>query len=52
MHEYTRIKQYLINGKASKPNLISPEILKYCNFDEIILEYANKTLLKSEKSDQ
>ncbi len=37
--EYTAVKKKLVEGKSSGPDGIAPEILKRCDFDDIILSY-------------
>ena len=49
--EYRKAKKSLVEGKASGPDGIPPEVLKRCDLDEIILQYANK-LLEGDKPDQ
>ena len=50
--EYQAVKKKLVDGKSTDPNGIVPEILKYCDIDDIILQYANSVLLHSQKPDQ
>ena len=42
--EYTKVKNELKNGKACGPNGIPPEVFKYCDLDDIMLEFANNLL--------
>ena len=49
--EYASVKKSIVVGKACGPDGILPEVLKYCDLDEIVLGYANK-LLEGEKPDQ
>ena len=42
--EYSKVKENLIDGKAAVSDEIAPEIQKYGNFDDIILEFSNKIL--------
>ena len=39
-------------GKASGPDNIPPDVLKLCNFDDIILSLANRMLLNKVKPQQ
>ena len=43
--ELEKVKKGLSNGKALGPDNISSEVLKLCNFDEIILSFANKLII-------
>ena len=43
--EYLAVKNNLIDGRYVGPDGIAPEAFKYCNFDDIILEYANRVLI-------
>ena len=45
---YRKVTTNLKDGKAAWPNDISLEILKYCKFDDIILNFANNTLFLEE----
>ena len=49
--EYSEVKKSLIKGKALRSDEFAPEVLKYCDLDDIILSYVSK-LLVSEKPDQ
>ena len=40
----------LIDGKSVGPNGIEPETIKYGNFDDIILEHANRVLIDGKKT--
>ena len=44
--EYTRVKNNLIDGKATGPDGIPTEVFKYTNL-YIILEFANQMLIQS-----
>ena len=44
LEEYRKVTDNLKDGKAAGPDDISPEILKYCKFDDIILNFANNIL--------
>ena len=50
--EYTKVKNNLIDGKATGPDGIPPEVFKYTNLDDIILEFANQMLIQSKKPAQ
>ena len=42
--EIQRAKLKICEGKVSGPDGIPPEVIKRCNFDNIILELSNKLL--------
>ena len=44
MDEYKAVKNIKI-GRAAGPEDISPEVLKYCDLDETVLQFANKLLM-------
>ena len=48
LEEYRKVTDNLKDGKAAGPDDISPEILKYCKFDDIILNFANNILFLQE----
>ena len=48
LEEYRKVTNNLKDGKAAGPDDISPEILKYCTFDDIILNFANNILTLQE----
>ena len=50
--EYLAVKKYLKLGKVSGEDGIPNELLKYCNIDDNVLEYANSLLLDSHKPQQ
>ena len=52
MEEYIKAKNKITEGKAFGSDMIPPEVLKRCNLDDIVLQYANDLLLKNEKPDQ
>ena len=52
MEEYQTVKKRISNGKCPGVDGISPEILKYCDLDETILQYANKLMIDGEKPEQ
>ena len=39
-----RHQLHIKTGKAAGPDGIPPEALKYCDLDEIVLQFANKLL--------
>ena len=43
------VKNNLVDGKTVGPDGVAPEAFKYCKFDDILLEYANKILLEKQK---
>ena len=52
VEEYHLVKKKLMAGKSSGPDGIPPEVLKFCNIDDIILNFANGVLMKGEKPQQ
>ena len=50
--EYETVKKRLKEGKSAGQDGIPPEVLKRCDLDDVILDYANKLLLNSQKPDQ
>ena len=46
MEEYEKVKSNLVGGKACGEDRINPEILKYCNFEDIILDICNTALIQ------
>ena len=50
--ECLAVEKYLKLGKVSGENGIPNELLKYCNIDDIVLEYANSLLLDGHKPQQ
>ena len=42
--EYTKVKNELKNRKACGPDGIPPEVFKYCDLDDIMLEFASNLL--------
>ena len=50
--ELRKAKNTLRDGKQSGPDIIPPEVVKRCDFDSIILEFANNLLRKGEKPKQ
>ena len=47
--EYRKVKSSLTIGKAAGPDRIPPEVFKFCNFDDICLDFCNKALLEIDK---
>lgn len=45
-------KSWLKEGKAANPHEIPPEVMSWCNLDEIMLDFANKLLQNQESPDQ
>lgn len=43
--EYVKVKNRLTLGKAAGPDEVSPEILKLCDFDDIMLSFSNSLFL-------
>ena len=52
MEELLKAKKSLRDGKQAGPDNIPPEVLKTCNFDDILLDFANKLLTNMEKPQQ
>ena len=52
MEEYQDVKERLIENKSADPDGITEEILKRCEFDDIILEHANCVLNIRQKPTQ
>ena len=52
MEEYRKVKKHLVEGKSAGPDGIPPEVLKRCDFDGIIVEFANDLLLHLNKPEQ
>lgn len=50
--EYVKAKESLVEGKSCGEDGIPPEVLKRCDFDDIILEFCNRALLDGEKPEQ
>ena len=51
MEEYLAVKKTIVLGKSPGPDGIPPDVLKLCDFDDIILSIANK-LFEGDKPDQ
>ena len=52
MDDYKAVKNNIKTGKAADPDGISPEVLKYCDLDEIFLQFANKLRINLYKPDR
>ena len=50
--EYQAVKRKLKEDKTLGSDEISTEALKHCDFDDIVVKYANKLLIDQEKPDQ
>ena len=50
--EYQAVKRKLKEDKTLGSDGISTEALKHCDFDDIVVKYANKLLIDQEKPDQ
>jgi hypothetical protein len=49
LEEFRKVKASLKIGKAAGPDNIPPEVFKFCDFDEICLDFCNKALLQNDK---
>ena len=45
MEEYKAVQRNIKTDKAAGREGISPEVLKYCDSDETVLQFANKLLM-------
>ena len=52
LDEYEKAKKALVEGKTCGEDGITPEMLKRCDLDNIILDFCNDALLKGKKPDQ
>ena len=52
MDEYKTAKKNIKTGKAAGPAGIPPEVLKYCDLKETVLQYANKLLMTLDRPNQ
>ena len=52
LEELRKAKKSLKDGKQAGPDNIPPKVLKYCNLDDILFEFANDLLNKSKKPKQ
>ena len=50
--EYRTVKTSLERGKGAGPDEIPPEVFKYCEVDDIVLELCNRALMDGEKPEQ
>ena len=50
--EYQRAKKAIVEGKAGGEDGVSPEVLKRCQVNDIILEFCNTALLHHKKPSQ
>ena len=50
--ELVYAKKKLSEGKSAGPDGIPPEVIKRCNFDDIIILFANKLLIENVKREQ
>ncbi|KAJ8399548.1 hypothetical protein AAFF_G00409590 [Aldrovandia affinis] len=51
LREFATVKSTLKQGKSAGPDGIPPEVLKNCDFDDIILEISNLALMENNKPD-
>ena len=52
LEELLKAKKSLRDGKQAGPDNIPPEVLKCCDFDQIILDFANKLISSMDKPQQ
>ena len=52
MDEYQNVKKVLQTGQAAGEDGFYPEVLKICNLDKTMLNYANKLLVENQKPQQ
>ena len=50
--EYENVRKQIKENKATGPDGISPEVLKRCEINDIIIGFANKILINHEKTTQ
>ena len=50
--EYENVRKQVKENKATGPDGISPEVLKRCEINDIIIGFANKILINHEKPTQ
>lgn len=50
--EFEKAKSSLKMGKACGPDGIPPEVFRLCDFDDLLLQFCNDTLLKRDKPEQ
>lgn len=49
--ELSKVRSTLKQGKSAGPDCIPPEVFKYCDLDDIILEICNLALMRNNKPD-
>lgn len=52
MDEYKPAKKNIKTGETAGPDGIPPEVLKYCDLKETVLQYANKLLMNLDRPNQ
>jgi len=52
MEEYAKAKKSITEGKSCGEDGITPEVMKWCNIDSIILDFCNAALTEREKPAQ
>ena len=52
LEEYEKAKKALVEGKSNGEDGITPEMLKRCNMDDIILDFCNDALMNGNKPEQ
>ena len=52
MDELQKAKAKITLGKASGPDNIPPEVIKLCDIDQILLDFANDLLINKQKPSQ
>jgi len=52
MEEYAKAKKSITEGKICGEDWITPEVVKRCNIDSIILDFCNTALIERKKPAQ
>ena len=52
LDEFKKVKTSFKLGKSAGPYGIPPEVFKYCDFDDICLNFCNKVLMQCDKPPQ
>ena len=51
LDEFRKVRASLKIGKAAGPDGIPPEVFKFCDFDDICLDFCNRALMENDKPD-